>query len=130
MTEDNTIVIESIQETNYGEKAVIDSPYEAKDAIKHLPWKSYSEEVAEHGSLKGKAEDRGTNTKTSELVEVFNAIEQYGFSDDFATHVTWDGDALGGEGAWKIDREALAEAADFWQFLGYTVETADGVEAL
>lgn len=128
MADDNTIVVKSIQETEYGEKAVIDSPFEAKDAIKHLPWKEYSEEVQEHGSLREKAQDRGANTKTSELVELFQAMEQYGFSDDFATHVSWDPDALDGNGAWTIDAEALTEATDFWQFLGYNIETADGVD--
>lgn len=119
---DDTIVIEEIQETTYGEKAVVDSPFEAKDFIKHLPWKAYGEEISEYGSLKEKAADRGTNVKTSELMEVFDAMEQYGFSDDFATHVSWDPNALSGDGAWTIDVEAVEDAADFWQFCGFTVE--------
>lgn len=119
----DTIEIAEIQETDFGEKAVIESPFEAKDYIKHLPWQEYSEEVAEHGSLKGKAESRGTNTKTSELVEVFDAMEEYGFSDDFATHVSWDNQ----QKAWTIDVDAIDEAADFWQFAGFTVEVADKV---
>lgn len=126
MSED-TIRAEEIVETNFGEKVAIDSPYEARHIIKFLPWKEYSEEVAEHGSLKGKAEDRGTNTKTSELITVFESYESYGFSDDFATHVGWDPDALGGDGAWTIDRESWVEAADFFQYAGFNVEVADGV---
>lgn len=128
MADEDTIIVESIQETKFGEKAVIDSPYTAKDAIKFLPWNEYQEEVREHGSLKGKAESRGTNTKTSELVELFNAMEQYGFSKDFATHQSWDPDALDGAGAWTIDAEALNEAVDFWRFLGYRVEVGESVE--
>lgn len=124
---DEAITIVEVQETDFGEVAVLDSPYESRYHIKHLPWNTYSEEVAEHGSLKGKAESRGTNTKTSELIEVFDQMEQYGFSDGFATHVSWDPDARNGEGAWTIDREAVAEAADFWRFAGYEVEVADGV---
>jgi len=128
MVEDNTIRVESIQETQYGEKAVIESPYDAKDYIKFLPWKAYKDEVNEYGSLKEKAQARGTNTKTSELLELFDSMEQYGFSKDFATHVSWDSNALNGGGAWTIDAEAVPEAADYWQFVGYTVEMADGVE--
>jgi hypothetical protein len=119
---DNTITVVEIQETEFGEKAVIDSPFDAKDYIKHLPWKEYGEEVNEHGSLKRKAEDRGTNVKSSDMLEVFDSMEQYGFSDDFATHVSWDPNAIGpDEGAWTIDVEALPEACDFWQFVGYNI---------
>lgn len=115
-----TIRVAEVRESQYGEEAIIDSPFEAKDYIKHLPWKEYSEEVSEHGSLKGKAESRGTNVKTSDLMQVFNDMEQYGFSDDFATHVGWDPDGLGPEeGAWTIDVEAVDEAVDFWQFAGF-----------
>lgn len=126
---DNTIKAVKIQETDFGEKVVLDSPYESKDYIRHLPWKEYQEEVNEHGSLKSKAESRGVNTKTSELMDVFDAMEQYGFSDEFATHVSWDPDALGpDEGAWTIDREAFGEASDFFEFCGYNIEVEDGVE--
>lgn len=128
MADKNTITVTGVVETTYGEKAVIDSPYEAKDAISHLPWKEYKEEIAEHGSLREKAESRGTNTKTSELIELFNAIEQYGFSNDFATHQSWDPNALDDGGAWTIDKDAVPEAVDFWQFLGYTVEMDDAVD--
>lgn len=126
---DNTILAVEVQETDFGEKVVLDSPFESRHHIKHLPWKEYSEEVQEHGSLEEKAKSRGTNTKTSELQEVFDAMEQYGFSDDFATHVSWDPEAMGPDsGAWTIDVEAWTEAADFFQFCGYSVEVADGVE--
>lgn len=121
MSNDMIEVVE-IQETDFGEKAVIDSPYSAKDYIKHLPWKEYSEEVSEHGSLREKAESRGINTSTSELVEVFRNMEKYGFSDSFATHNSWDSDALGGDGAWTIDADAVEEATDFWEFCGFDVE--------
>jgi hypothetical protein len=123
MSDDNTIEIVEVQETDFGEKVIVDSPFEAKDFIKHLPWKEYQEEVSEHGSLKQKAKDRGTNVKTSELMEVFDSMEEYGFPDDFATHVSWDPNALGvDEGAWTIDREAVDTAADFWRFVGFNVK--------
>lgn len=128
MSEDVITAVEVI-ETDFGEKIVLDSPYESRMLLKHLPWKEYGEEVNEYGSLKEKAEARGTNTKTSELMEVFDAYEQYGFSDDFATHISWMPDALGPDtGAWTIDREAWVEAADFFQFAGYSVEVDDDVD--
>ena len=119
---DNTIEIVEVQETDFGEKAVVDSPFEAKDYIKYLPWKEYQEELDEYGSLKQKAEDRGDNVKSSEMKELFKTMEEYGFPDDFATHVSWDSNALGGDGAWTIDREAVETAADYWQFVGYNVD--------
>jgi len=126
---ENTILAVEVQETDFGEKVVLDSPFEAKDYIKHLPWKEYQEEVGDHGSLKAKAESRGVNTKTSELTDVFDAMKQYGFSDEFATHVSWDPEALGPEqGAWTIDVESFIEAKDFFEFCGYNVEVADDVE--
>lgn len=126
---DDTITAVAVLETDFGEKVALDSPFETKDLIKHLPWKAYSEEVSEYGSLKEKAQSRGTNTKTSELIDVFDAYEAYGFSDDFATHVSWEPDALGPDkGAWTIDADTFDEAADFFQFAGYTVDVPDDVE--
>jgi hypothetical protein len=128
MSEDDTIVAAAVIETDFGEKVALDSPYETKDLIKYLPWKSYAEEIEEYGSLKKKAEARGTNTKTSDLMRVFDEYERYGFSDDFATHASWDPDAIPGEsGAWTIDVEAFDEAADFFGFCGYNVEVATSV---
>lgn len=119
---ENTITIVAIEETAYGEKAIVDSPFEAKDYIKYLPFKEYEKEVAEHGSLKGKASDRGDNVKTSTMLEIFNAMEKYGFPDDFAAYPSWNADALSGDGAWMIDRDAVETAKDFWEFVGYNVE--------
>jgi len=125
---DDTITAVEVIETDFDEKVAIDSPYESRHYIKNLPWKEYGKEVDEHGSLKGKAESRGINTKTSQLTEVFGAMEEYGFSDDFACHQSWDPDALGaGNGAWTVDRSAWQELADFFQFAGYDVEVEDGV---
>jgi hypothetical protein len=128
MSEDTITAVE-VKETEFGEKVALESPFEAKDLIKYLPWKEYADEVSEYGSLRDKAQARGTNTKTSELMQVFEAYEKYGFSDDFATHVSWDPDALGpDQGAWTIDREAWDEAADFFEFAGYSVEVESGVD--
>jgi hypothetical protein len=116
------IRVVELQETEFGEKAVIESPFESKDYIKHLPWKDYSEELKSHGSLKEKAKDRGTNVKSSDMKEVFDSMEDFGFSDDFSTHVSWDPEALNGDGAWTIDRSAVMEAAKFWEFAGFSVK--------
>lgn len=129
MSDNDTITAVAILETDFGEKIALDSPYESKDLIKYLPWKAYSDEVSEYGSLKEKAQARGTNTKTSELMQVFDAYEAYGFSDDFQTHVSWDPEALGADkGAWTIDADHWTEAADFFEFAGYSVEVEDGVD--
>jgi len=128
MSDDDTITAEAIIETQYQEKVALDSPYEARHLVKFLPWKEYAEEISEYGSLKEKAQARGTNTKTSELIQVFDAYEKYGFSDDFACHQTWDDSALGPDkGAWLIDKNCWTEAADFFEFAGYSVEVADDV---
>lgn len=123
MSDKGTIRAVEILETDWDEKIVLDSPYESRHYLKHLPWKEYQEEIDEYGSLKEKAESRGTNTKTSDLVEVFSSYEQYGFSDSFATHVSWNPDALGGDGAWTVDADSWAELADFFEFAGFTVES-------
>lgn len=126
---DDAIKAADVLETDFGEKVALDSPYESRHLLKYLPWKEYSAEVSEYGSLKEKAEARGTNTKTSELLQVFEAYEAYDFSDDFATHISWDPVALGPDtGAWTIDRDAWVEAADFFEFAGYEVEVADDVQ--
>jgi hypothetical protein len=125
---EETITAVAVLETDFGEKVALDSPYESRHYLKHLPWKEYSKEVDEYGSLKEKAEARGTNTKTSELMEVFNKYEKYGFSDDFETHISWNPEALGGDGAWTVDRDCWDEAADFFEFAGYAVEVEDDVQ--
>lgn len=123
MSDDNTIRIAEVQETRFGEKAVIDSPYDAKHYIKVLPWKEYAEELTEYDSLKDKAETRwDENLKTSEMRDLFAEVDQYGFSDDLATHASWDPGALDGGGAWTIDVDAVEEVADFWRFAGFEVE--------
>lgn len=127
MSED-TITAEAIIDTDFQSKVALKSPYEARHVISNLPWQEYGEEVEEYGSLKEKAEARGTNTKTSELIDVFDAYETYGFSDEFACHQKWDTEALGPDtGAWLIDENSWDEAADFFQFAGYSVEVADDV---
>ena len=44
---DEPITVTMIQETNFDEEAVLNSPYEARFVVKHLPWKEYQEEALE-----------------------------------------------------------------------------------
>lgn len=123
MVQDDTIRAVEIQETDFGENVVLESPYEAKEFINALPWKELQEEVAEHGSLRDKLEGRGVEPAAIDAAEAFS------FSDDFAAHSTWEPNARGyEEGAWVIDVEAFEEAAEFFEFAGYRVKIDDGVE--
>lgn len=123
MSDENTIRVAERIETDFGEKYALLSPFEAKDFIANLPWKSYAEEVEEHGSLEEKAVARDKDVPSS----VFDAMEDFGFSDDFETHVSWEPDAVNGQGAWTIDVDALDEATEFFEFVGYDVEVESGV---
>lgn len=116
MSEDTITAVE-VQETNFGEVVVLDSPYDAKEFINALPWKTLREEVEEHGSLRAKSEDRDVASNA------VDAADDFGFSDDFAAHASWEPDALGkGEGAWTIDAEAWDEASEFFEFAGFETE--------
>lgn len=122
MSEDTITAIE-VQETEYGETLVIDSPFDAKGFINSLPWKTLSEEVSEHGSLRAKLEGRDVPDAA------IQAAEDFGFSDDFEAHPSWDPNALGYEdGAWTIDVDAWAEASEFFEFAGFETEVRAGVE--
>ena len=121
MSEDMITAFE-VQETDYGEELVLKSPFDAKEFIQVLPWKDLSEEIAEHGSLRAKAEGR-------DVAEgAIQAAEDFGFSDDFAAHASWDPNALGRDnGAWTIDVDAWGEASEFFEFVGFETEVAPDV---
>lgn len=123
MVDDDTIRAVQIVETEYDEKVALESPFEAKEFIDSLPWNETQEEIEEHGSLRNKLEGRGVSPSA------IDAAEQFGFSNEFAAHSTWEPNALGyEEGAWLIDVDAFDEAAEFFEFCGYKVEIADDVE--
>lgn len=122
MTSENEIVAAEIQETNFGEKVALQSPFEAKDFIKVLPWGEHEEEVEEAGSKA--AVHAGQDLDGAAI----NAAEDYGFSPTLSTHRSWDSNALGiDEGAWTVDKDAFDEVADFLEFAGFDVSVADGV---
>jgi hypothetical protein len=111
---DDTITAVEVVETDYGEKVVLESPFEAKDFIKILPWKEMSEEMVEHGSVEEMA--LSSNIGTDNVV--IEAANKFGFSDDFASHASWDSD----ESAWLIDADALDEAFEFFEFAGFETD--------
>ena len=122
MTEDAIVAVE-VQETDFGEKVVLQSPFDAKDFIKVLPWKELQEEVAESGSLREKAVSRGMSEDNVAIQAIEDYIEEEGFSSTFATHASWESDALGrSEGAWTIDAGAWDEAQDYFEFCGFSTQ--------
>lgn len=122
MVDDDTIEVVEIQETEYGEKLVLDSPFDAKEFINALPWQAFNEEVADHGSLRNKLEDRGVDDAA------IRAAEDFDFSGEFAAHASWDPNGLGYEdGAWVIDVEAWDEAKEFFEHAGFETKVRSGV---
>lgn len=116
MSEDAIVAVEVI-ETEYDEKVALRSPFDAKDFINALPWKKMTKEIEENGSLRAKLEGRDVASGA------IDAAEDFGFSDDFSAHATWDPDAFGkGDGAWLIDVDALDEATEFFEFAGFEVQ--------
>lgn len=112
MTDDNIVAVE-IQETEYGEKVVLQSPFDAKDFIKALPfmeygnYDNYTAEMERNGVADG----------------AMHAAEDFGFSDEFSTHRSWNPTALGQEvGAWLVDVDSLDETIEFLEFCGFEVE--------
>jgi hypothetical protein len=121
--DEDTIVAVEVQDTDYGEKVVLKSPFDAKDFIKVLPWKELSEEVSEHGSIREKAVSRGVSEDSVAIKAIEDYMEQEGLPADFATHVSWDPNALGyEEGGWTIDTDALDDAFAFFEFAGFETE--------
>lgn len=122
MTKDSIVAFEVI-DTQYGEKIVLKSPYDAKDFIKIMPFKQLQEEVAENGSLREKEVSRGMSADNVAIDAIEDYIEQEGFSSTFATHRSWESDALGrSEGAWTIDVGAWDEAQDYFEFCGFKTQ--------
>lgn len=119
---DDTIVAFEVQETDYDEELVIKSPFDAKEFISALPWKTLAEEVEEHGSLRAKLESRDV------AAGAIDAAEDFEFSDGFEAHASWDPNALGrDDGAWTIDVDAWDEASEFFEFVGFETEVRDQV---
>jgi len=102
--ENETITIGPVVETQFGEKAVIDAPYEAKDFVKHLPW--------EDGAVdRDRMKDDGV--PDSRIVE----FEGFDFGETSA-HASFDFE----DKNWLIDVDAVDTATEFWEGLGFTVE--------
>lgn len=97
----DTITAVELVETEYGEKVVLESPYEARDYIKYAPW----------GSDDGVEEEN-----LDESVD-------FEFSDDFGCYREWDADELGGSGAWLVRASTFPEFRDYLESVGYDVTT-------
>lgn len=122
MSEDEIIRAVERIETDFDEKIVLDSPFEAKEFINALPWQKLEDEEKDHGSLTAKLENR-------EVADAaIDAAAQFDFSDDFSAHPTWEPEELNGRGAWLVDADTFEETAEFFQFAGYDVEIDDSVE--
>lgn len=81
-----------------------------------MPWKAMSEEMDEHGTIDGMVGEYDVATGAIE------AAKDFGFSDDFSTHATWDPSALGpNTGAWLVDVEHVDEVFEFFEFCGFEV---------
>jgi len=122
MTEDAIVAVE-VQETDFGEKVVLESPFDAKDFIKVLPFNEISEEISKHGSLEQKAVSRGMSADNVAIRAIEDYHEQEGFTDTFAAHPSWEPDAFGrSEGAWTIDAGAWDEASKYFEFCGFKTQ--------
>lgn len=127
MSEDTITAVE-VQDTDFGEKIVLESPFDAKDFIKVLPFNTVSDEIREYGSLGEKAISRGMGEDNVAIAAIDDYQEQDGFSVDFEAHPSWDADALGkGHGAWTIDADAWSAASDYFEFCGFETENQTNV---
>jgi hypothetical protein len=99
-----TITATEIVETNFGEKVLLDSPYEAKQYIKFMPWSA----------------DDGVNY---DELEDDTPTPDYEFSPDFASHSSWDPEAY----SWAIDKGTFGQAVDFFESVGIEVEDNTGL---
>jgi len=99
-----TITATEVVETPFGEKVLLDSPYEAKQYIKYMPWS------ADDGVNYDELED-GTQTP------------DYEFSPDFGCHSSWDPEAY----SWAIDASTFGQAVDFFESVGIEVEDNTGL---
>jgi hypothetical protein len=92
----NKIVIERIVETSYGEKAYLDSPYEAKDFIKALPWGE--DDSFDHSVFDGESPDD---------------------PEIGPTHRSWDSDA----NQWHLDASVVPSVIEYFEDNGFEVES-------
>lgn len=97
-----TITAVEIQETDFGEKVVLDSPYDAREYIAYMPW------------------ENGDGTNPDELDEDTDEPD-FEFSDGFEAHHTWDGEAYN----WLVDVDAFSEIREYFESVGFEV-TVDG----
>lgn len=116
MDEDTIIAVE-VQETEYGEKVALQSPFDAKDFIKALPWEQAIDEIEDHGSIRSMAEESGVASAA------VDAAADFEFPDDYASHASWDPNAFGyEEGGWTVDADTLEETLEYFKHCGFETE--------
>lgn len=115
---DNPIHAEEVIETQYGEKVVLDSPFDAKDFIKAMPFMEY-----------GSYDDYTAELEEGGVADgAINAAEDFDFSEGFASHRSWNPTALGPDnGAWVVDADSFEETREFLEHCGFEVEVSDTV---
>lgn len=96
------ITATAIEEQEFGEKAILDSPYEAKDYLNALPW---GEEDDYDESRLSDASDRPDFT----------------FESAFSAHQRWNPD----ESRWEVDAEALPVLEKYFEAAGFEVDFSD-----
>lgn len=115
---DEAITAVDVIETEYGEKVAIQSPFDAKDFIKALPFMEYNSYDDYHTEMNDNGVADGA----------IQAAEDFEFSEDFAAYRSWDPNAFGYEdGGWVIDTDALDEAFEFFEFAGFETENRTDV---
>jgi hypothetical protein len=100
-----TITATEVVETPFGEKVLLDSPYEAKQYIKYMPWSAGD-------GVNYDEHDEDTLTP------------DYESSEDFACHSSWNPD----EYSWAIDADTFGQAVDFFESVD--IEVDDNTELL
>lgn len=99
---DNTIRFTEIIETEFGEKCVLESPYEAKNYINALAWNE--EEDYDESRL-----DEG------------ETIPDFDFPEGFATHKNWDSE----NSRWTVDAEAVPVLTEYFEAAGFEVDASN-----
>lgn len=104
---ENTITAVEIVETDFGEKVLLKSPFEAKQYIKYMPWQP------------------GDGVNYDELEDDAETPD-FNFSSEFGTYAKplyEDGQFAG----WKVAVDSFPEAVEFLESVGFDVDVESAV---
>lgn len=112
MTE-NTIIIDTVIDTEYGEKALLRTDGWNREHVKAMPW------AGDEGTFEAAAKDQ-EGEMLLEPDELQAIEDEFGteVDEDFATHSSFDWDRE----VWTVDTDSLDEAVRFLEALGWEVE--------